>query len=126
MSDFQTQTEAILACPVCYKMPRQLPVHSCCFGHIVCQDCQPSITFCPLCRNTMMYATNTLVGQICQLADHACKFSSLGCVVKMKLGEIQLHEYQCPERTVECPFREVISGVFLNIRKLSYLDPFKT
>ena len=54
-----------------------------------------------------MYATNTLAGNICLIADHKCKNWSLGCGVKLKLKEIQQHEKHCPERTVECPFREI-------------------
>ena len=124
MSEFQRQAEEILACPICYNLPRRVPVHSCSFGHIVCQDCQPSITFCPLCRNTMMYATNTLVGNICLIADHRCKFSPLGCQIKLKLAEIELHEKQCPERTVECPFREVKTRVFIKFQQYAVWSRF--
>ena len=122
MGDLQAQIEEIIACPICYQLPRRLPVSSCSFGHIVCQDCQPAITFCPLCRNTMMFATNSLVGNICIIADHKCKYTSLGCDVKLKLNEILIHEEQCLQRTLECPFRKILTGVLIIPSMKYYLN----
>ena len=38
--------EAALQCPVCYSIPRNLPISSCSSGHIICQSCRPRVTSC--------------------------------------------------------------------------------
>ena len=37
-----------LECPVCFSIPRELPIPSCSAGHIVCQTCRVEVTmrFC--------------------------------------------------------------------------------
>jgi len=98
--------EESLQCPVCYKIPRKLPIPCCGAGHIVCQPCRSRVTHCPTCRGKMKSNTNTVVGDLIMLVFHKCKFSSLGCDVKMKLEDIAEHEKDCPERTARCPEAE--------------------
>ena len=93
-----------LECPVCYKIPRDLPIPCCEVGHIVCQDCRRRVTDCPTCRGKLLSNTNSLAGSLIILVDHKCKFSSFGCEVKMKFEEIVHHEKTFPERTIFCPF----------------------
>ena len=107
----------VLQCPVCYNLPRAVPVQSCTAGHIVCQDCKLSVGFCPICRDILMNNTNTIAGNLIQIVLHNCKFNSMGCNVKLPLDEIKQHEKYCIERTVICPYREVVltEVSFLNI-----------
>ena len=108
MDDFLQKLEEILQCPVCYSLPRKLPVHSCTAGHIVCQDCRPSVDFCPTCRVSLLYNTNTIAGNLISLTPHKCKFNAMGCNVALQLNEIEQHEKYCIERIVTCPFRRVV------------------
>ena len=105
MSTFEEQVSEILCCPVCYRPPRKAPVSCCVHGHIVCEACSSKLIFCPLCRGNLHFNKNTVASKICLILSHKCKFDSLGCDVKLKLGEIEDHEACCPERTVKCPFR---------------------
>ena len=39
-----------LECPVCLKIPKDIPIYQCTAGHIHCKDCHPSLRRCPICR----------------------------------------------------------------------------
>ena len=41
MASFQEQVEELMECPVCFKIPRRMPIECCRFGHLVCEDCRP-------------------------------------------------------------------------------------
>ena len=105
-SESMAEIGGCLECPVCYKIPRELPVPCCDAGHIVCQPCKGRVTNCPTCRGKMKSNTSTVVGNLIMLVSHKCKFSSIGCDVKMKLKDIEEHEKHCPESTDKCPENE--------------------
>ena len=105
MDNFMDQLQEILQCPVCYNLPRQLPIQSCPAGHIICQDCRPSVGLCPTCRVGPLFSTNTVAGNLVSIMAHKCKFNALGCNVRLPLDEIAQHEKYCVQRTVICPFR---------------------
>ena len=96
--------EGSLECPVCYKIPRDVPIPCCEAGHIVCQDCRKRVTDCPTCRGRLESNTSSLAASQVMFVNHKCKFSFLGCNVKMKLEDIIHHEKVCPERTITCPY----------------------
>ena len=99
--------EAALQCPVCYSIPRDLPISSCSSGHIICQSCRPRVTSCPTCRQSLpSQSTNSVVASLIHQVNHACKFRDHGCEAKMLLGDLELHESKCPERTIKCPYHE--------------------
>ena len=105
MCDFQVKVTEILECPVCRRMPRQVPVMCCTAGHIVCQSCvDEDVSDCPQCRE-QLFCTNTVVGQLISIAVHRCSYDYLGCPVGLSMDEIVEHEKVCPERTVKCIFR---------------------
>ena len=39
----------LLECPVCLLPPRDSPIYQCSVGHIVCNECKPSLVRCPIC-----------------------------------------------------------------------------
>ena len=39
-----------IECPVCLKIPNDIPIYQCDAGHIHCKDCRPNLTRCPICR----------------------------------------------------------------------------
>ena len=109
MTELQEQIAELLQCPVCFLLPRKLPIQSCSQGHIICHNCKPSVRFCPICRGSLMYNTNTLAGHIASILPHFCKFQVFGCQAKLSFETVEQHEKSCPERTVVCPFREDIN-----------------
>ena len=105
MASFQEQVEELMECPVCFKIPRRMPIECCRFGHLVCEDCRPKVESCPTCRGGYLNYTNTVAGYISLIVAHKCKFSPLGCHVKMSVHTITRHEKICPERVIRCAFR---------------------
>ena len=105
MSTFEEEVYEILSCPVCYKLPRQAPISCCARGHIVCEICSTKLIFCPMCRGALHFNQNTVASQICLIASHKCKYEQMGCLQRLKLGKLEEHESNCPERTMHCPFR---------------------
>ena len=106
MTESLSKVEESLECPVCYKIPRDLPIPCCEAGHIVCQDCRRRVTHCPTCRGKLQSNTSSLAGSLIMLVEHKCRFSFFGCEVKTKLEDIVDHEKICLERTVLCPLNE--------------------
>jgi len=100
-----SRVKSQLECPVCFNIPRELPIPSCPSGHIVCRPCKKRVTECPTCRQPMpANMTNSLAGALIEQVQHKCKFGDQGCNVKMMLKELQVHEKNCPERTIRCPY----------------------
>lgn len=112
MASFQVKVEEIIECPVCFNIPRELPVPSCRAGHIVCRPCKKEMRLCPTCRHSLNY-TNTIVGNLAQLAEHKCSFRVFNCNVVTNIHDIIIHEKNCPERLVNCPFRECNKSIQL-------------
>ena len=99
-----TKLSSMLECPICFNVPRDLPIHQCPAGHIICKSCRPSVTSCPTCRRKLDDdGTSSLAASMIDLVPHKCKFSEHGCEVRDYLVELQNHEEKCVERTVKCP-----------------------
>jgi len=93
-----------LECPVCFEIPRELPIPACPKGHIVCKNCRKNVQTCPTCRADFCPdGVNIPVGAMIHKIPHKCKFSRYGCDVQRKLEDLVKHEKRCPERTVRCP-----------------------
>ena len=94
-----------LECPVCFNIPRELPIPCCPSGHIVCRPCKKRVTDCPTCRQPILAnMTNSLAGALIHQVQHRCKFHDQGCDIKMMLKDLVTHEKTCPDRTIKCPF----------------------
>ena len=105
MSSIEQQISDILKCPICYKIPRVVPIRNCEAGHIICEECRPQVLVCPTCRGPFADTTNNVVDSISQILLHPCKYATFGCNMKMKADEIENHEKDCFERTIYCCFR---------------------
>ena len=104
-----------LECPVCFNIPRDLPIPCCPSGHIVCRPCKTRVSDCPTCRQPMpANMTNSVVGGLIEQVQHRCKFHDQGCEVRMMLNELMTHEKKCPERTIKCP--EILCGSFVKLK----------
>ena len=102
---FREKVQKIVECPICYTMPRTLPVASCNRGHLVCENCRANVHLCPLCRSSLYNNfTNAVAGSIIEIAVHKCRFQVFGCETQGSIQEIEMHEKNCSERTVHCPF----------------------
>ena len=95
---------ASLECPVCFNVPRELPIPQCPSGHIVCKDCRRSLSECPTCRRRLFANNNSSIAAfLIDQIPHKCKFNEFGCDEKGLLRDLKIHEMKCPERTVKCP-----------------------
>ena len=95
--------EQSLECPVCYKVPREVPIPCCVSGHIICKSCRSKVNECPTCRGWYYQNTSSIMASLIEQIPHRCKYVDLQCDVKMKLCDITEHEKICPERLVKCP-----------------------
>ena len=95
--------EKILECPVCFNIPRDLPIPQCPAGHIICKTCRDPVSTCPTCRRRLFQdGTSSLAASLIEKVPHKCKFSVYGCEVKDLLGPLKVHEEKCAERTIRC------------------------
>ena len=53
--------EQSLECPVCYKVPREVPVPCCVSGHIICKSCRSKMNECPTCRGWYYQNTSSIM-----------------------------------------------------------------
>jgi len=114
-----TKIESQLECPVCFNIPRDLPVPSCPSGHIVCIPCKKRVLDCPTCRQPLPEnSTNSVVGALIEQVHHKCKYSDQGCELKMMLKDLVTHEKQCPDRTFKCPYSGCTQ--FVNLKNFDH------
>ena len=89
-----------LECPVCFNIPRDLPISCCPSGHIVCRPCKQRVRDCPTCRQPMpANMTNSLAGALIDQVQHRCKFHDQGCDIKMMLKDQMtrvMSQLECP------------------------------
>ena len=105
LKDFKSEVQEILKCPVCHVIPRLLPIISCASGHIICNECRPSVYKCPLCRGSLFNRNfNSPIGAIVEIVKHKCKYHMFGCKYETNMMDIKEHEMICQERTIRCPF----------------------
>ena len=99
--------KSILQCPVCYKTPKKTETLGVCTnGHIICEECLPKVSTCPLCRARFQKQCPTILQQVlsvlpemfqtCQNIEHGCQetFSDE--------NELNCHEGKCEFRIVDC------------------------
>ena len=70
-----TKLSSFIECPVCFNVPRDLPIPQCLAGHIVCKSCRVLVTVCPTCRRGLLAdGTSSLAATMIVLVPHKCKF----------------------------------------------------
>ena len=52
------EMEEELECPVCLEVCQPGPIFKCSEDHLVCKDCKPKMTECPMCREEFKLATS--------------------------------------------------------------------
>ena len=97
--------EDSLKCENCHNVPRDIPIHCCPSGHLLCQACRwPTGSYCPKCGQKITDMTSALAESLIRKVDHRCKFSAQGCQEKKELKELKTHEKFCPENCVRIKF----------------------
>jgi len=92
------QLKSKVECPVCYEVPKRIPIPVCPNGHIVCQTCKRDD--CPMCREPMQEgARSLLAATIVDNFLHNCDYTLYGCkVIQVKHAEIVKHLDICSYR----------------------------
>lgn len=89
---------AYLECPVCILPPRSSPIYQCPTGHIVCCECQPSLTRCPICnvRFRKILTRDFFAEKLLELLERKCRFEIFGCSFSSKASSTLVeHESSC-------------------------------
>jgi hypothetical protein len=131
----QQNTEDVLAqlrCPVClHFVRREIKGYLCKNKHYCCNECQQSVTHCPICRTTTWSTcppTNALLGEFilrnelttCRYDKRTNQFE--GCTLESRYETlVEVHEKRCSGRLVTCPGIGIGGCNFLKrpIQKLS-------
>ena len=50
-------------CNVCLEVPKSSPIFQCQEGHILCNDCHPKLSQCPVCRTGNLGSIKNLTAQ---------------------------------------------------------------
>jgi len=89
---------ALLECPVCILPPRSSPIYQCPTGHIVCSECQPSLSRCPICniKYRKILTRDFFAEKLLELLDRKCRYEIFGCDFYTKLSsDLVDHETSC-------------------------------
>ena len=96
-----------LKCPVCWKMPRSIPVYQCMSGHIFCKECKPRLKTCPVCRiplGSNQTPRALMTEKLLMKFPFKCQYAENGCQEpNCLLSELEKHEKECEFRLVSCP-----------------------
>ena len=121
--NLESVVASMLECPVCLKVPRDLPIPSCPAGHIICKLCRASVTSCPTCRRILSPdGTSSLAASLIEHVLHKCKFEVHGCQFKDVLGEVKKYEEICSEKTIKCPLTKYQAEVQMKKYKDHVID----
>lgn len=105
--------ESLLACPVCYEMPRPnaKTIGMCKNGHFVCATCTRTLletsNCCPQCRDYSVqmqphhYLFKNLLDMISDKLTYKCQFA--GCPQIFKGHLVEEHEKYCHLVPIACP-----------------------
>ena len=97
-------------CTACREVPRitlkNFKVIQCNYGHLLCQDCRPKLTSCPICRSTQIDNRSLFVEDYIQRRLHnkprKCKHDPCKATIKMAGGNLAAHEDFCRFREADC------------------------
>jgi hypothetical protein len=99
--DLVSRLVAKVECPVCFELPKEVPVSVCPNGHVICRSCRRES--CPTCRARMGPGTSLLAVTVIESVPHRCQFELAGCPAQLGLQELRGHQARCRFRPVRCP-----------------------
>ncbi|PNF20737.1 hypothetical protein B7P43_G14733 [Cryptotermes secundus] len=98
------EVASLFECPVCfdYILP---PILQCQNGHLICSNCRPKLTCCPICSVLLENIHCWAMEKVASAAMFPCKYSTSGCAVALIYTERREHEETCEFRPCSCPFQ---------------------
>ena len=103
MSKLKLNLKETLECPVCLKLPQQIPIYQCNNGHIICKSCHSQLETCPLCRESLGANRSLVAERLLEAFPEPCKFARHGCDSIVVPYNAEDHAKECAFREVECP-----------------------
>jgi E3 ubiquitin-protein ligase SIAH1 len=78
-----SQLAKSVECPVCFLVPRTVPVPCCPVGHVICTTCRGKMDSCPICRREFGDNVSSVAADIIHLLELECKNVEKGCQVRL-------------------------------------------
>lgn len=100
-SPSQEELLPLLECPVCFDLPLP-PIRTCCQGHIICAECCPKLSGCPLCQSPIGYGRNFFAEDFVNKSTMRCKYRLDGCSCLLSGAIVKDHVKKCTFRPIEC------------------------
>ena len=106
-NDVVDNLKSILECPVCYKTPKKTKTLGVCTnGHIICDECLPKVSACPVCRAKFQKQYQTILQKVLSALPEMCPNNEHGCQETFHdENELNRHEDKCEFRMIECIHR---------------------
>jgi len=92
--------KSLVECPVCFCVAFP-PIYNCKAGHIICHNCHPKMTSCPVCREPSINGRNLIAEKLVESCTRKCSYEKEGCTYLVRLGEKTEHEQNCKYRLHE-------------------------
>jgi len=99
------EAEALLGhleCPVCMLPPRSAPIYQCPTGHLVCSECQPSLSRCPICNvkfRKSLITRDFFAEKVLDKLERKCRFELFDCEFSTSSSDALVeHETQCEQK----------------------------
>jgi hypothetical protein len=91
-----------LKCPACkeYMVP---PITFCLGGHNICNNCRPTMSSCPTCKQWFLRARNASLENLSLQMKFPCRYSKYGCKDLFPYNTFREHEATCGYSPQTCP-----------------------
>ncbi|PNF31023.1 E3 ubiquitin-protein ligase SIAH1 [Cryptotermes secundus] len=104
MATVQEDLASEFQCPVCCNYIHT-PILQCPNSHLICANCRPKLTCCPICRARLGNFRNFAMEKVARTLMLPCNYSTFGCAVALLHTERWAHEEACEFRPYSCPSR---------------------
>ena len=91
-----------LQCPSCkqYMVP---PINFCLGGHNICNNCRPTASTCPTCKQWFLETRNVSLENLSLQMKFPCRYSKYGCKNTFPYNVFREHEAICGYSPQTCP-----------------------
>ena len=109
MSKLKLSLKEALECPVCRKLPQQIPIYQCNNDHIICLSCHSQLETCSVCQGSLGTSRSLVAekfleaGKFLESFSEPCKFARHGCDSLVVSNNTEAHAKECTFRLVVCP-----------------------
>ena len=103
VTDSNEQFRREMQCSNCSNVFDSSPIYQCKEGHLVCNECHPTLTSCGVCQTTPIGTIRCLMAEkFITEFPLRCKYHVNGCNSQDILRNIALHENDCIYRKISC------------------------